>query len=246
MPMKHPINRYFDEVYWINTPMRKERRDSLTKRLIDSGIQATRIEAIDGDLVRYLMLPHQRENHRYYVSCLLSHLHTINVAYHAGHEHVLILEDDVRIHQDSASIFEELSQTPVLRDRTWDFLYLGFIPVSDDNLVWDYTLVIHEGIPDSKGVLRANKHYTGAYAYAINRKMMKFLLENLSEYDQGIWGVDEWLRQKFYPNHQEHHNYGLVPQIFAHDNGLSTTNGLIEDRMTRSCCPYFSTPDHYI
>ncbi len=244
--MKHPINVYFDEVYWINTPRRSGRRNSISKRLIDANIQATRIEGIDGDLVKYLMGTDQRDNHRFYVSCLLSHLHAINIAYEAGHESVLILEDDVRIHRESASIFEEFIKTPIMVNRTWDFLYLGFIPVSDDNLRWDYSLVLSDVVQDSTGFLRANNSYTGAYAYAINRKMMAYLLEHLSNYDQSIWGVDEWLRQKFYPTNIDHNNYGIVPQIFAHDNGESTTNGLVEDRMTRSACSYFSKPEDYL
>lgn len=242
----HSINKYFDKVYWINTPRRHDRRTTMLKRLLESGIDAERSVAIDGDLLRYMMTPENRENHRFYVACLLSHLHVLNTAYESGYEHILILEDDVRIHKDSDQMFSTFLETPIIKNNDWDMLYFGYIPVSHDNTKWDYSLIIHEGIPDSPGILNANSHYTGAYAYAVNRKMMKYLLDNLSDYDNNIWGVDEWMRQNHLDKNTDYKVYGLIPQIFAHDNGISTTNGLIEDRMTRSACSYFTKQEDYI
>jgi GR25 family glycosyltransferase involved in LPS biosynthesis len=232
------VNRFFDGVYWINLPDARGRRTKMESFFHRRGIEAHRVEAVHGDILRCLMPPEWHTNIRFFAGCLVSHLQAMIIARAEGRKRILILEDDVLPLMDFDAAFDAFASAPVARSSEWDMIYLGFIPVSDDDRFWDYRLVMGDIVEGSPGFLHANRSFTGAYAYALSEGMRDFLLEALSIQTEHIFGVEAWLRDKarFHGKdwYTEKKIYGYVPQLFAHDNGVSSTTGQVEDRITRS------------
>lgn len=86
-------------IFWINLQRSNERRIKMENNFKKYNLQATRVDAIDGDNIN---LKEYKENfninekmNKYEVACTLSHLKAIKTSYDQGLEYALILEDDV-------------------------------------------------------------------------------------------------------------------------------------------------------
>ena len=244
---KISINDFFDGIYWINTPTSVERKNKMQRFFDKYQIKANRIEGINGDLLRFLLNDtEQRNNARFYAGCLLSHLQAMYLSKVRGEKKILILEDDILPLKNFDINFDIFARETVSQSNDWDMIYLGFIPVEDNDIKWDYNLVLQNWVAGTLGYIRGTKHFTGAYAYALNEDMRDFLLEKLSNQKDGIYGVEAWLRDlaRFHgiDYFREKKIYGYYPQLFAHDNGMSTTTINDEERLIRSSNIY---PERY-
>lgn len=229
------LNNYFDGVYWINLDRSADRRRCAESWLIKEGIEATRVQAIDGDVLRFLLPEHERISRaRYYAGCLASHLQAMATSKHRGEKRILILEDDFIPRKNFAESFDRVSQHPILEHQSWDMLYLGFIPLTDCDTMWSYDIIPK---PDDRGLAQATRSYTGAYAYALNAGMRDTLLEQLATQTTRYYGVDAYLRDMSRFNNVDyfstHRIFGVWPQLFAQADGVSTLTGDAEARIRR-------------
>lgn len=242
------VNDFFDGVYWINSIHHRERAVNMENFFRKNGITATRIEAVYGENLRFLV-GEEKHQDRFYAGCLISHLQAMSVSKARGEERILILEDDVVPIKNFNENFEIFSSSEFHKEEPWDMFFLGFIPVTDDDFLWEYKLLdghYHEKYPN---FFRGQRWLTGAYSYALNSKMRDFLLEELSTQKESYWGVEAWMRNvsRFDGRDifSEKRVYGCVPQLFCHGDGVSTTSVLEpEKRMRRSVHTSFSL-DNY-
>lgn len=213
-------------------------------------IESTRVEAISGDSLRFL-LPKERWESRFYAGCLLSHLQCMFVSKQRSEERILILEDDVVPIKNFNERFEEFSCSSFHDEVIWDMLYLGFIPVTDDDSFWSYNLLNGKFLQGHPNFFRGERWLTGAYSYALNSRMRDHLLEELSVHKEFYCGIDAWLRNKSrydkIDTFGQNAIFGYVPQLFAHGDGSSTTlPDQVMERMRRSIWSSRSVDDYEI
>lgn len=234
------VNDFFDGVYWINSINHRERAVNMENFLQKNGITANRIEAVYGENLRFLV--REKYEGRFYAGCLLSHLQAMMISKAKGEKRVLILEDDVVPMKNFNQAFENFSSSSFHKEEHWDMIFLGFIPVSDDNIMWDYKLLDGQYHERHTNFFRGKRWLTGAYSYALNSDMRDFLLEEISKQETPYWGVDAWLRDMSRFEEKDLFDvkkiYGYVPQLFSHGNGISTTCFSEEERMRKSIHPH--------
>lgn len=230
------LHHYFDSVYWINLHRSDERRRNTESWFVKEGIEATRVEALDGNVLKFLLPENEQETPtRLYAGCIASHLQAMAMSKHRGDSQLLILEDDFVPRRNFADEFAKLANHPTLKENAWDMLYLGFIPLTDCGSMWSYQVI---PAADSLGLARATRAYAGAYAYALTAEMRDLLLDKMSKQSERYFGVDAYLRNMALYNNvdyfQSHRIYGVRPQLFAQAEGLSTTTELDEPRFSKS------------
>ncbi len=160
------ITDYFQGVYAVNLPERKDRRLFIVKELEEAGMPLTphKVEifpAIRPDEAGGFPSIGAR-------GCFSSHVAILKQAKQEGLSNILIVEDDLEISQkfrtDQAIIVEQLCQ------QDWDFVYFGHIeevePKSPVALV-----------PFSEGVMTT--HF-----YAVNGRIFDRLLRFLEDVEQ--------------------------------------------------------------
>ncbi len=157
------ITDYFQRVYAVNLPERKDRRQLIVKELEEAGMPLTphKVEifpAIRPDEAGGFPSIGAR-------GCFYSHVAILKQAKHQGLSNILIVEDDLEIsakfRTDQAVILEQLCQ------QDWDFVYFGHVEEVEQKS--PVTLV-----PFSEGVMTA--HF-----YAVNGKILDRLLRFLEE-----------------------------------------------------------------
>lgn len=112
------LNKYFDQIYYINLERRKDRNQECINELQKNNIIAKRFAAIDG---KSIINP----NWDYSLGafgCLQSHLEIIKEAKNNKYNNVLILEDDVVFNDNMESDFEKYYNQ---LNKEWDMLYLS-------------------------------------------------------------------------------------------------------------------------
>jgi GR25 family glycosyltransferase involved in LPS biosynthesis len=218
------INEYFDKVYVLNLLKRDSRMELMKKRLDFTEIDHQVFNAVDGSVMRKIWEAFSEKNPIFgnsnYLGCAISHLSIYQHAIEMGHEKILIIEDDDRIHRNANSQMELFSsQIP-----EWDeLLYLGYIPLSDDCSRWDYNVCGNNFI--STNVFVA-KNLWGLYGYGISKNLMKEILEI---YDKDFpMELDRFFVTTIQPRGK---SYGVTPQIFAADDGYSDNSRLQETGM---------------
>lgn len=171
--MENPFN-FFDKIFYINLDHRIDRKESMESQFEKLGIVAERFSAVNltkeqnDDMVKRGCRFYDDSRPEYaprIKSCTISHLTVLLRSKIMAYENVLILEDDV-VFQDN--ILEDLSNCiNDLKQREWDFFYLGCNPL--------------EYYKDSETLGRVIRSTT-THAYAINNRYYDTILTNSNFY----------------------------------------------------------------
>jgi len=160
------LNEFFDRVYCLNLPRRKDRREHMQGLLAALGCQVEWVDAIDGR-----GFPVVNGNAGGSVATNLSHARVLSLALEARLHNFLLLEDDVYLPgtgRYGATMLLEQYLTAVPMD--WDFCYLGWIPECT-----------HQKQPVHPGLVDKVWEMNGTHAVGIRRSMfapyLKILLE---------------------------------------------------------------------
>lgn len=159
-------------IFYINMNKSKDRNDRFIMRLKDKPYVLRRIEAITPETLnnKLIKLPEHCKQTDAELSCSLSHLKAIHVAYHTQLDYALIMEDDMYFIKNPD--WEALINSA---PKNWELLQLFTLNTDVYNkieLTWDE----HERKMYSTG------------AYVINRDGMEKLLEQfVPEYKKENW-----------------------------------------------------------
>lgn len=226
------INDYFDRVYVLNLHHRGDRMAAVTQRLGREGIAFERFPATDGSVMSHLWRS-MRNTHfttPNYLACAVSHLSIHRHAEREGLGRVLIVEDDVVVRRGLSAGIPEPPE--------WqDVLYLGWIPLTDDQSMWTYQVADRFVAP---GVLLP-RNFWGLFAYATTPSMRRELLE---VYDaQFPMEIDRYLVNQVQPRMR---SLAITPQAFAcedvwSDNMQARQTGML----ARSVDGRFAKTDEY-
>jgi glycosyl transferase family 25 len=160
------ITDYFQRVYAVNLPERKDRRQLIVRELEEAGMPLTphRVEifsAIRPDEAGGFPSIGAR-------GCVASHLAILKQAKQEGLSNILIVEDDLEIsakfRTDQAVIVEQL------RQQDWDFVYFGHV----EKVEQKSPLAL---VPFSKGMMTT--HF-----YAVNGRIFDRLVRFMEELQQ--------------------------------------------------------------
>lgn len=212
------LNSLFDHIYCLNLPECKDRFDMTLQRCHRFGISLTFYPAISGKLFPaiYSGFTESRNtliSNPNYMACALSHLSIYRHALSMGYDRILIIEDDLLFNKNMEDILET-SQKDI--PKSWDLLYLAFIPLSDDQMFWDYR-IIDDGFI-APNVFRA-KNLWSAMGYGISHDTMEWMISRFAQ------GFDKELDRVFVDEVQTKGNsYGICPQIFAGYDNLSNNS----------------------
>lgn len=215
------IDEFFDKVYILNLTRRSERKEKTIQRLEKVGIKNYEFfRAIDGQLLPAIW--RQLSSHYYqnpnYLASTLSHLAIYQDALDRGFGKILILEDDCLFNQNLQSIFAQHQKDL----ENVDLWYFGYIPVRDDNEVWDYNI-----IPEwyTNNVFQP-KNLWGLFAYGIRSNLMREIITKYQ--DTFTIELDRFLIQNIQPTSRAR---GLAPQLFACDVIYSDNSGYTDHSM---------------
>lgn len=234
------IDQYFDCVYLLNLQKRPQRMEISDKRMRFCEIEYTKFGATDGSVMGPVWKAFSEKNFHFknpnYLGCAISHLSIYRDALERGYEKILILEDDNRIRYDANKHFEKiLPQIP----ESFELLYLGFIPLSDDCTRWDYNVFSSNFISPN---VFTSKNLWGLYAYGISSSLMAELLEIYS--NEFPMELDRYFVNFIQPRGK---SYGITPQIFAAEDGESDNSGVNETGMLeRSIDARFANIKQYL
>lgn len=217
------INSYVDKIYLLNLHKRPERLKTAIKRLNFLDIDFEVFNGTDGSVMKPVWESFNNTNKYFsnpsYLGCAISHLSIYRDAIESGYEKILIIEDDCRINRNLNDIFGKFIESNI----QWDeLLYLGYIPLSDDCSRWDYSLVTNYV---SYNAFIA-KNLWGLYAYGIHKKLMTEVLDEYNEFFP--MELDRYFVTKIQPRQK---SFGISPQIFCVEDGVSDNSGVYETAM---------------
>jgi glycosyl transferase family 25 len=213
------MNAFFDKIYVLSLKRSTDRRNTISERLKNQGIEFEFFDACDGSVMFNIWKKLDNSNFKTpnYLACSISHLSIYNDALSHKYQRILILEDDVRTHINLNDIFNSYKdQIP----SDYDILYFGYVPLSDDCDIWDYRIIDDRLI--SSNIFQA-KNLWGLYAYSISPKMMYEIID--------IYNRDFPMElDRYYVNHiqQTRNCYGIYPQLFSLDMNVSENEGLVD------------------
>ena len=215
------IDEYFDKVYVLNLNRRKDRLKTSTKKLEYCEIEFERFAAIDGSVLQNVWETFNSKEHTLtnpnYLACAISHLSIYRDALDNGYSKILIVEDDVSIRKNANEEFSNIIDSL----PEWELLYLGFIPLTDNRMQWTY----REFNVVSKNVAQS-KNFWGLYGYGISSELMKEVLERYN--NDFSMELDRFFVKEIQPRGK---SYGIIPQIFAAEDGYSDNSHIIEQGM---------------
>lgn len=243
MKKSSPLNEFFDQVYLLNLKRREDRLQLSKKRLEFVDLHYDTFQAVDGSVLEKMWkeMKNPYFKNPSYLGCAVSHLSIYKHAVEKGYSRILILEDDCRINTNLHNIFDTLKGYGFI-EGGWDLLYLGFIPLSDDQSMWDYNVLEQPIITREKVSLVKAKNFWGLYSYGISNRMMKEVLE-VYEKDFPM-ELDRYFVEKIQPRKN---SYGVTPQLFAADDGYSDNSKKVENNMLlRSIDTRFANLTDYI
>jgi hypothetical protein len=227
------INQYFDRVYVLNLPHRTDRMGQVSDRLSRHGVDFERFSATDGSVMsplwRALRNPHFTTPS--YLACAVSHLSIYRQAQRDGLGRVLIVEDDV-------VVSNSLSRCLDLHPPEWsDLMYLGWIPLTDDQSVWTYQMADRFLSPGF--VLPRN--FWGLYAYGTTPELRE---EILQVYDRHFpMELDRYFVTHIQPRMR---SVAITPQPFACQDVWSDNMSAMQTGMlARSVDTRFAKLDDY-
>ncbi len=213
------MNDYFDKIYVLSLKRNIERRELVTRRLNQVGIDFEFFDACDGQVLNHLWRKLDNPNFttQNYVACSISHLSIYNDAISRGFKRILILEDDVRPHNDIQNLFN-IWKEQIPDD--YELLYLGWIPLNDDCSMWNY------GVIDDRFITRNTfhcKNLWGLYAYSPSTNLM---MEMLELYNNSFpMEIDRYLVNEI---QKQRKSISIWPQLICHDIGMSNNNGWVD------------------
>lgn len=231
------IKHYFDKVYVLSLKRNKERRSQVTERLKMVDIDFEFFDACDGQVVKHVW---EKFNNPIfstpnYLACQISHLSIYNDALSNGYNRILILEDDVKPIKEINEKFDIIHhQIP----QDYELLYLGWIPLSDDQLRWEYDTINNRFITSN---VFLSKNLWGLYAYSPSVELMK---EMIDLYNQSFpMEIDRYFVENI---QQQRKSYAIRPQLFAHDIGISNNGGFIDNQsLLKSIDHRIARPEDY-
>ena len=191
----------------------------MKKRLQFSEIEYEVFGACDGSVIKPIWekFGNSHFSNPSYLACAISHLSIYQDAIQKGYDKILILEDDVRCHYKVNQLMDGLgSEIP----QDFELLYLGFIPLTDDCSRWDYNVFGDRFITEN---MFHAKNLWGLFSYGISSNLMKEILDTYSK----TFPME--LDRYFVTQIQKRGNsYGLLPQLFATEDGWSDNSKKME------------------
>jgi GR25 family glycosyltransferase involved in LPS biosynthesis len=178
-----------DAIYCINLDIRKEKWEAMQRRLVDQGLKATRVSAVNGwveiseETIKKIHKPFKARLNPGQIGCLLSHLSILKDAKNRGFDRILILEDDVNFVSDMGAVssyVEEVSKC----DTDWDILYLDDWDVArrygrepEDRPSSRMSEIIKKPKEVLQGTSLVKTYYRhGNYGYVVSKKGMQKII----------------------------------------------------------------------
>ncbi len=118
------LNKYFDNIFCINLDRRVDRKADAEAEFKKFGIEVEFVSGIDGKTIDIPTIISRDSTivSRGDLGCTLSHLKVARIAKAKGLRNYLVFEDDVELHNDFNTVFEEyFLQVP----QDWQMLYFG-------------------------------------------------------------------------------------------------------------------------
>lgn len=195
---------YFSSCHVINLDRDTERLAKIGRQLDRLGIPFERYAAVDG---LTLGLPADHLPARGHLACARSHANLYRQALDAGHEAVLIFEDDAIIRDDAADVMRS-GIVPQLAAMEWDIFYLGCRLGRLDGRAGAH--------------LARVKSAWHTHAYAVHRRALSRLIEWA---ESSAWHAEGWFDAFRLP--------GLVklvaePMLAVQLDGWSNTNEVVQ------------------
>lgn len=234
------INKYFDHVYCLNLPECKERAEMTLSRAQKFGISFSFFPAISGKIFKDVHAGHSKSKQSAipnpnYMACAMSHLSIYRHALANGYKKILVIEDDLLFNKNMDSLFSAaVKEVP----DDWKLLYLAWIPLTDDLLYWNYSIIDDRFIGDK--VFKA-KNLWSAMAYGIDTFMMEHLINRYNDsFDKEIDRVFVEEIQPKYPC------YAIAPQIFCGYDNYSNNSERNDSIFRKSFDSRRADPNDYI
>lgn len=233
-------NRYFDHVYCLSLPECKERQEMTIARAQKFGLSFTFYPAISGKLFGDIHAGHSdsrttKITNPNYMACALSHLSIYRHALANKYSKILVIEDDLLFNKNMTEIFgSAIEEVP----DDWKLLYLAWIPLSDDLMYWNYSIINDRFIGEH--VFRA-KNLWSAMAYGIDSFMMEHLINRYNRsFDKEI---DRVFVEEIQPNFP---CYGISPQPFCGYDNYSNNTERHDSIFNKSFDSRRASPNDYI
>lgn len=233
-------NRYFDHVYCLSLPECKERQEMTIARAQKFGLSFTFYPAISGKLFGDIHAGHSdsrttKITNPNYMACALSHLSIYRHALANKYSRILVIEDDLLFNKNMTEIFgSAIEEVP----DDWKLLYLAWIPLSDDLMYWNYSIINDRFIGEH--VFRA-KNLWSAMAYGIDSFMMEHLINRYNRsFDKEI---DRVFVEEIQPNFP---CYGISPQPFCGYDNYSNNTERHDSIFNKSFDSRRASPNDYI
>jgi len=234
------LNRYFDHVYCLSLPECKERQEMTIARAQKFGLSFTFYPAISGKLFGDIHAGHSdsrttKITNPNYMACALSHLSIYRHALANKYSRILVIEDDLLFNKNMTEIFASaIEEVP----DDWKLLYLAWIPLSDDLMYWNYSIINDRFIGEH--VFRA-KNLWSAMAYGIDSFMMEHLINRYNRsFDKEI---DRVFVEEIQPNFP---CYGISPQPFCGYDNYSNNTERHDSIFNKSFDSRRASPNDYI
>lgn len=226
------LNSYFDKIYVLNLHRRSDRLEQIKNRLLRFDIEHEVFGATDGSVIEkvwkefgnnYFTTPN-------YLACAISHLAIFNDAQSRGFDKILIIEDDVLINKNINKLACNIPE--------WtDVLYLGWIPLSDDQTMWTYQMASQFTSPHSL----IAKNFWGMFAYGTSRNLREEILNVYKEIFP--MELDRYFVTYLQP---EGRCIGFTPQLFAcQDTWSDNMSNMQFNMLQRSVDQRFANLDDY-
>jgi GR25 family glycosyltransferase involved in LPS biosynthesis len=219
------IQEYFDKVYLLNLKRNPSRLKTSTKRLAFAEIPFEKFDAVDGSVMKKVWEEFNKSNSYFtnsgYLATSISHLSIYQDAISRGYKKILILEDDVRVNSNAQEIFEKVEPSIPIN---WDLIYLGYIPLTDDCISWNYNII------DANSYINTNfflsKNLWGLFSYGISDSLMKEIIDIYNE--KFPMEID-----RYFVNFVQKSKMciGMSPQLFCVDDVYSDNLGYQEFNM---------------
>lgn len=235
------LNKYFEKVYVLNLHKRKDRLRSIEAKLKRFGINYEVFGATDGCAMKAIW---EKFNNPYfttpnYLACAVSHLSIYRDAIDSGYQKVLIIEDDVLINNNINTLFEKIDIPH------WeDLFYLGYIPLSDDQTMWNYNIVgVNPNMQNGLFIPQcfSPKNLWGLFSYGITNRLMSEILEIYQ--NSFPMEIDRYFVNNIQPRGK---SIALSPQLFCCQDIYSDNMGSMQyDMKIRSIDTRFAHTDSY-
>jgi len=234
------INEYFDHVYCLSLPECKDRAKMTLSRAQTFGLSFTFFPAISGKILGDVHSTFSNNKstcitNPNYMACAMSHISIYRHALANDYKKILVIEDDLLFNRNSQELFSKsINEVP----KDWKLLYLAWIPLSDDLMYWNYSVIDDRFISES--VFRA-KNLWSAMAYGIDSFMMEHMIHRYnSSFDKEI---DRIFVEEIQPNFP---CYGISPQIFCGYDNYSNNTERYDSIFKKSFDSRRAKPEDYI